>query len=238
MKNKWIYGLAIIFGLLTTYFFYQFLVSIEKKVTTDLTEEVICVAYDIPPKTQLTRIMLVKKNVPEEYIHPNAVRTMEEAVGAISLTSFVEGEQLLKSKLVSRGDTKNGLAYLIPEGERAMSLSVDQVSGVAGLIKPGDRVDVAAVISLPLRGQEETSSAIIVLQDIVILAVGKNMNDNSSKTDSDSSAKQTVTLSVTLQEAQELFLACQKGVIRLLLRSPVDNDPTKTVPFEVRNFVR
>ena len=237
MKNKSIYILALIFGLLTTYFIYGFLISVEKKVTNDLTEEVVVLAHDLTPKTLLTREMLIKKNLPAAYIHPEAIRTLDEAVGCIGLTSFVEGEQLLKSKLASKGEIKNGLAYLIPVGERAMTISVDAVSGVAGLLKPGDRVDVASVMGLPDSGEIETMSSLIVLQDIVVLAEGKNMNENNSKKTEDSSSK-TVTLSVTVEEAQRLLLANQKGTIRLLLRSPVDNSIVKTNPFETQDFVQ
>jgi pilus assembly protein CpaB len=236
LKNKWIYILAIFFGLLTTYFIYEFLITVEKKVTHDLTEEVVVLVHDITPKTLLTRDMLTKKHLPAEYIHPDAIRTLDDALGCISLTPFVEGEQLLKSKIVAKGDVKNGLAYLIPVGERAMTIAVDDVSGVAGLLKPGDRVDVASVMGLPDSSDVETMSSLIVLQDIVVLAVGKNISENSSKNTENSS--KTVTLAVTVEEAQRLLLANQKGIIRLLLRSPVDNSIVKTNPFEAQDFVQ
>ena len=237
MKNKWLYILALFFGLLTTYFIYEFLISVEKKVTSDLTEEVVVLAHNVTSKTLLTKEMLLKKNLPAAYIHPEAVRTLEEAVGCISLTPFIAGEQLLQSKLAAKGEVKNGLAYLIPVGERAMTIAIDSVSGVAGLLKPGDRVDVAAGMGLPDSANTETLSAVIVLQDIVVLAVGKNMSENSSKNTEDSSST-TVTLSVTVEEAQRMLLANQKGTIRLLLRSPVDNSIVKTNPFETQDFVQ
>lgn len=238
MKNKWIYGLALFFALLTTYFLYGFLNSVEKKVSQDATEGVVCLEYDITPQTLLTREMLIKKHLPEEYIHAQAIRSLEEAVGSISLTSFVKGEQLLKSKVASQGDIKNGLAYLIPVGKRAISIPVDEVSGVAGLLKPGNRVDVAAVLAIPDKAQEETIASLIVLQDIVVLAVGKNMEEKAGKLETESNAQKTVTLAVTLEEAKSLLLASQKGNIRLLLRSPVDNTTVNTRPFKAQDFVQ
>jgi pilus assembly protein CpaB len=237
LKNKWIYALAVIFGLLTTYFLYGFLVSVEKKTIEGSREEIVVAACDIAPQTLLTREMLTIKKVPMDYIHPQALQKMEEAVGCISLTSVVNGEQVLKSKLATPGEVKNGLAYLVPVGKRAISIAVDEVSGVAGLLKPGDHVDVAAIMSFPDGIGGEELSSLIVLQNIPILAVGKKMSDKNSKMETDSNAKKTITLAVTIQEAQSLLLAGQKGSLRLLLRSPVDDSIAWTVPFKAQDFV-
>jgi pilus assembly protein CpaB len=237
LKNKWVYLWAIVFGLLTTFLVYRFLVSVEKKATADLTEKVVVVAHDIAPRSSLTKEMLVTKNLPAEYIHTQALREIEDAVGCISLTSLVEGEQLLKSKIAFKNEIKNGLAYLIPEGKRALSMLVDEVSGVAGLLKPGDRVDVAAIISISDGKEGEVLSSLIVLQNIPILAVGKNMDEKSRKAETDNSGKKTITLEVTVKEAQSLLLASQKGSLRLLLRSPVDDSVVVTVPFKAQDFL-
>ena len=238
MKNKWIYALAVIFGLLTAYFLYGFLVSVEKKTTEDSKEEVIVAVRDIASQTLLTREMLTMEKVPVDYIHPQALRNMEEAVGCISLTSVVGGEQLLKSRLATSGEVKNGLAYLIPIGKRAISIAVDEVSGVAGLLRPGDHVDVATIMSFPDDMGGEEISSLIVLQNIPILAVGKKMSNKSSKVEVESSDKKTITLAVTIEEAQSLLLAGQKGSLRLLLRSPVDDNIVWTVPFKTQDFVQ
>lgn len=237
MKNRWIYVLSVIFGLLTCYFIYDFLASVEKKMTEGEMQEVVIVAQDIAPNTLLAKEMLITKKVAVDYIHPQALRKKDEALGSITLTALVEGEQLLKSKVVSKKDTSKGLAYLIPEGKRAMSIEADEVSGVAGLLTPGDRVDVAAVVGIPDAAGKETSHSLIVLQDISVLAIGKNLEPKQSKNDSEKEGKTTVTLAVTVEEARQLFLASQKGAVRLMLRSPVDSSTVNTSPFKAEDFL-
>lgn len=238
MKSKWIYAGALIFGLLTSYFIYDFLAKVEKSATEAKAEEIVVVACNVPAKTLLTREMLVLKKVPVEGIHAQAFRKTEEAVGSITLTNLVEGEQLLKDKLASKDEVKNGLAYLIPPDKRAISIPVDDVSGVADLLKPGDKVDVAAVLGLVDANGKERMYSLVILQDTRILAVGKKLAEKSSGKENGQEDKRTVTLAVTVEEAQSLFLANQKGVLRLLLRSPIDDNIVATTPYQQEDFLR
>jgi pilus assembly protein CpaB len=237
LKNRWIYVLAVIFGLLTCYFIYDFLVSVEKKMTEGETQEVVIVVQDVASKTLLTKEMLAVKKVVADYIHPQALRKTEEAIGSITLTALVKGEQLLKSKIVKKDDTTKGLAYLIPHGKRAVSIAVDDVSGVAGLLKPGDKVDVTAVIGIPDSAGKEVPHSLVVLQEITVLAVGKNLEEKTGKGDNSKEEDKTVTLAVTVEEARPLLLASQKGALRLLLRSPVDSSTVKTNPFKAEDYL-
>lgn len=237
MKNRWIYVFAVIFGLITCYFIYDFLVSVEKKMTEGEMQEVVIVAEDIAPNTLLTKEMLITKKLAVDYIHPQALQKKDEAIGSITLISLVEGEQLLKSKVVSKKDTTKGLAYLIPQGKRAISIAVDEVSGVAGLLTPGDRVDVAAVVGIPDATGKEISHSLIILQDISVLAIGQNLEPKNSKNDSGEEGQTTATLAVTGEEARLLLLASQKGAVRLMLRSPVDSSTVNTTSFKAEDFL-
>lgn len=237
MKSKWIYAGALFFGLLTSYFIYDFLAKVEKSATEAKTEEIVVAACNVPAKTLLTREMLVLKKVPVEGIHAQALRKTEEAVGSITLTSLVESEQLLKSKLTSKDNAKNGLAYIIPPDKRAMSIPIDEVSGVANLLEPGDNVDVAAVLGLVDSTGKETTYSLIVLQDIQILAIGKKLDEKNNSKESGQQEQKTVTLAVTVEEAQSLFMANQKGTLRLLLRSPIDDSIVAAAPYKQEDLL-
>ncbi|MDD2401484.1 MAG: Flp pilus assembly protein CpaB [Clostridia bacterium] len=239
MKNKWIYLLAVVFGLLTSYLIYDFLVKVENKMVNENTEEVVIVSCDVTSSTLLDSKMVSIKELPVDVIHPQALRKTEDAIGTISIVPLVEGEQLLKSKIVTKDDVKNGLAYLVPPGKRAMSIPVDEVSGVAGLLKPGDRVDVMAVASIPdSSGENESLYSFVVLQDVGILAVGGNLEIGKNQDKNKQVGKSTLTLAVTVEEARVLLLANQKGVIRIILRSPIDTDTVQAMPFQTRDFFK
>jgi pilus assembly protein CpaB len=236
LKSKYIIFLSLIFGLLTTYLIYDFLVKTEQSMNDTQYGEVVVAAVDVMSKTQVTNEMLQVMKVPVEYIHSLAIREKNEAIGKITNTSIAQGEQILQKKLVELGEVNYGLSYAVPVGKRAVTVAVDDVSGVAGLIKPGDKVDVAAVINLPKVGeQREVPNALVVLQDLQILAVGATMEDKTSK--KEPLDYKNITLAVTVEESRPLILASQKGTIRLMLRSPIDDSTFETTPYMPEDFL-
>lgn len=230
MKNKFVLVLCIIFGLLTSYLIYDYLTKVERAMTNIKYGEVVVTTVNVPGKTMLTNEMLTLKKVPLEYLHPQAIQKKEEAIGTITVMPLVQGEYILQSKIAKRNEVKNGLAYVVPSGKRAVTVAVDEVSGVAGLLKPGDHVDVAATVNIP-DGQREIPHSLVVLQDIQILAVDKILEDRENPAEN-----KTVTLAVTVEQSRPLILASQKGNIRLMLRSPADNSTFSTIPFRADDF--
>jgi pilus assembly protein CpaB len=236
LKSKYIIFLSLLFGLLTAYLIYDFLVKTEQSMNDTQYGEVVVAAVDVMSKTQVTNEMLQVMKVPVEYIHSLAIREKNEAIGKITNTSIAQGEQILQKKLVELGEVNYGLSYAVPVGKRAVTVAVDDVSGIAGLIKPGDKVDVAAVINLPKVGeQREVPNALVVLQDLQILAVGATMEDRTSK--KEPLDYKNITLAVTVEESRPLILASQKGTIRLMLRSPIDDSTFETTPFMPEDFL-
>lgn len=237
MKNKYILILAVIFGLLSAYMIYDYLYKVEQSLSNVKYGQVVVAAGDIAAKTRITDEMLQVKKVPLEYIHSQAVLKKEDALGKLTVFPVVQGEQVLKNKIAGQNDVKNGLAYIVPVGKRAVTVAVDEVSGISGLIKPGDRVDVAATINIPdISGTKESPYSLIVLQDLTVLAVGKILEDKSDgKAQPDS---KTLTLAVTVEQSRPLILASQKGSIRLMLRSPADDSIYNTTPFKAANFLQ
>ena len=106
---------------------------------------------------------------------------------------------------------------------RAMAVKVDSVVGVAGFVKPGDYVDVLTTMS----PDEETHTALneqaaslakIILQNVLVLAIGEQLVTEGSK----AVPVQVVTLGVTPEESEKLALASSYGKLTLTLRSRID----------------
>jgi pilus assembly protein CpaB len=164
----------------------------------------------IRPKTELMARMLVVREVPGAQAHPEALRTLEEGLGRLTRETVLAGEQVLEGRLYAR-EEKPGLTFVIPPGKRAVSVAVDEVIGVAGFIKPGDRVDVLGTFDEQVVGRTVT---VTVLQDVEILAISQRMEDKKP----DAVLATTVTLAVSLQEAEKVTLAEERGRLRLALR--------------------
>jgi pilus assembly protein CpaB len=123
--------------------------------------------------------------------------------------------------LVSDGLSKlsgaDGISATIDRGYRAVSVTINDVSGVAGLIQPGARVDV--LFTRPGTMAEAITSTI--LQDVKVLAVGRAVQANQA-VDPKAPKVPVATLVVTPEDAQKLELAKNEGRISLSLRNPLD----------------
>ena len=111
---------------------------------------------DIPAETLITAEMVVLKDLPEESVHADAALKLENAVGSIAVEPIVSGEQVLTARLAKQGEAANSLSYELEKGYRAVSVAVNEVTGVSGFIEAGDHVDVVATIIYPKPEGEPT----------------------------------------------------------------------------------
>ena len=198
----------------------------------------------IPAGVRITVGMLEVSQVPVEAFLEGTATSLSQAVGQIARIPILAGEPVLTAKLVSEASAGTGLTYLIPDGRRALAIKVDKVIAAGGLIQPGDRVDIYAVLEVdrldPLTGQRigGVERPLIVAQLIEVLAVEQELlqvlptQGNQERTPEAGGAlvKQAdpqpagsvVTLAVTPAEAQLLLFAEEEGAIRLAVRGPED----------------
>lgn len=220
---KKIYLIAAILALFTLISVYSFAGSLEKASKRDYTE-VVTAAVNITERTVLTEDMLIIKTIPTEAVTPNAIISITQAVGLFTDKMVEQGEILSSVKLHKQGEKDNGLTYFVPQGKRALTIDVDVVSGVGGFILPGNRVDILSVMVLDKKGEtgiEKIPMSLIILQNIEVLATGSSIT---VAADGKSVAYSTITLSLTPDEALTINLAASNGKLRLILRSPLDEE--------------
>ncbi len=246
---KKIYIIALVLALLTGISVYIFTGTLEKASKREYTQ-VVAAAVDIPERTVLTAEMLVLKSIPSEAVLGSAIRSIDKAVGLFTDNRMEPGEALSSTKLYTQGEKNSGMKYLIPEGKRAFTLSVDAVSGVGGFILPGDRIDILATMTMEQKSEtaskaisgtssvtisgaalEKTgvqiATSLIILQNVEVLAAGANITvlENGTRVD-----YTTITLAVSPQDAVTLNLAAVNGKLRMVLRSPLDNEIVDVKP--------
>ncbi|HSB20129.1 MAG TPA: Flp pilus assembly protein CpaB, partial [Anaeromyxobacteraceae bacterium] len=181
------------------------------------TAQVVVAAVDLPVGTRVAREHLATIEWPLASRPDSAAADPAACEGKVVATRIFKGEPVLAEKLVS-GKSGNGLAALLPEGARAVSVRVDDVVGVAGFIHPGDFVDVIVTMRPSESAGSFTSK--IILQSIKVLAVGKEV-DAAARGDKVLPAT-VATLQVDSLEAEKLALAASKGQLLLALRSAAD----------------
>jgi pilus assembly protein CpaB len=189
------------------------------------------------PAARKATVVLASRDLPVGHrIAAEDVRTVEwpadlvpsgyntqtaDVVGRGLMTAVRTNEPLLASKIAEPGSGA-GLPIVIPEGQRAMSIPVDQVVGVAGFVIPYTRVDVLLTIQPP--GQTETMTQII-LQNLTVLTAGQVTQRNEG---GDPITVNVVTLMVSPEQAERLSLATSQGRIQLALRNMLDIDDATT----------
>jgi pilus assembly protein CpaB len=191
------------------------------------TGQVLVAARDLPVGVALTEADLRLKSMPASGIPATALRRVEDATGKYAAFPLVAGETVLAAK-VSADAPGGSLAALIPPGHVAVSIAVSDVISTGGFIAPGDRVDVLGVVS-----KDASDRADLVLTDVPVLAVSQavigggaeEQRDRSSGVrQSPTSLDTTVTLVVTVDEAQRLVQVDEVGKLRLALRPRATTD--------------
>ncbi len=194
---------------------------------------VLVVNRNVPRLTRLDRTMLTVEQIPRRYVQPGALSAYEDAVDQVTIVPVLQGEQLLGTKLVAYG-IETGLAVKIPKGLRAVTIGVTDESGVAGLIKPGDFVDVLG--SFEFGGRDKSDMQTFTLyQSVLVLAVEQHLGveTDAAKSIERSLIEQrkireqrlmrkdrpTITLALLPDQAQGLVLAQETGYLYLTLRS-------------------
>ena len=213
------------------------------KPAEETMKTVVVAKQTIPAYTEITEDMVETIEYPESAVAPNAVLELENAIGCKTLVEISAQEVLMSNHLLKAEDTEGGLALLLDNGMRAMSVSVDSVTGVSNLLKVGNKVDVIVVLNAP-EGDEYTndgsasyeSSAKMLLENIEIVALDTTLTG--TPLDSDGNPYySTVTLAVTPPDAVSLALSCHEGTVYLIERPQNDNESVATSSIRVGNIV-
>jgi pilus assembly protein CpaB len=133
---------------------------------------------------------------------------------------LLTGEVLRDADVMTTRD-HGFLAAVIRPGMRAISIGVDAVSGTAGLIWPGDRVDVILLQSIedPSLPLGRRVAAETVLTNARVVAIDKQLVQGAVPGASDAPVARTVTLEVTAGEAERVSVAGRIGHLSLTVRA-------------------
>ncbi len=190
--------------------------------------------FDIAADKPISHDMLTQIEVPESYVHPQSVfiNEWERIVGQRVAHTIREGQTLLWTDFSDpRSDVE--LDQVVKEGWRAMSIPVDQVSSMGGLLQPNDHVDILGTFMKPEKKEWVT---ITLLQNVTVLAVGARLGSKERGSSESTSGRgyQTVTVLVTPEEAELLTFSVDKGKIALSLRN--ENDITTELALPPKDF--
>jgi len=229
--------LAVVFGAAAAYGVYQYLNSVrDSYVEQGDFVQVAVATQHIPAKTPISPQMFAMQEIPAKYVNNNAAVDPKEVSGKLSKTPIYQDEQILRSKISGPEDPPEELAFVVPAGQRAVTVAVNEVSGIAGMIRPGDSIDV--LVTFEAEGNEKVEKMTsLILQKIRVLATDKSMSATVGQGGQES-IYQTLTLAVTPQQAQPLVLATEHGSMRMMLRSHAEEAVIHIPATRVKDLVR
>lgn len=221
-------ALAIIIGL-GTMFMMRSALSNKGTVQASNKTEILVAAANVPAGQFIQQQHLrwqpwAPEHVTEAFVKKGPDVNGQDMVGAVARQSLRAGEPILKGQLVKSKD-RGFLAAVLNAGMRAVAAPITNVTGIAGFVFPGDRIDLILTHSINAASDEKTikqrRASVTIVRDVRVLALDQ---DSSDQTEGKPKVAKVVTLEVTPKQAEVLTLALQLGTISLSLRSLANDE--------------
>ncbi len=230
MRQKLLLLAAVFFGILAFFFTYQQINNEKAKIQASTVEiEVIVMKENLLDGEEITEAHLEKQKVrrSQDKAVSQEIPWSKRAqiIGRKASSTIPKGTILTWQSIeqISMETGKTGLSGRINKNgdgkPYAITLPVDVVSSLNGLVRPNNRVDVIGTFRRPdVKDVNLELVTMTLMQDVKVLACGSDMGNQGANA-RPSRGYGTITLEVTLEEAENLIFAQQKGRITLILRS-------------------
>ena len=247
-RNLWI---SVGAGLFATFMLYSHMQEKKSEIDKAIGDKVTVIVA----KENINYMETIYDNVVEikeklrSDVEPDAIRNTEDVVGTVAAISIKKGQTITKNAVTEPGP-ETGMAIVVSPNRRAVTIPVGPQNANAGLIRPGDRVDIFAVLEMG-KGAAARREALLFRENVAVLATGVNVTNNLPRTiEKDPSGTKliqttltgdtrysTLTVEVDVNDAQDLIflVANNPSSLFLLLRNPYDKSPVRT-RFPSSNF--
>ncbi len=188
------------------------------------TESIYVALVNINLNDPIDASMVQLQDWPKDKVPQGAITTLEELENRRPRATIIQGEPLLEGKLLAQGEVHDPIGN-IPPGMRLKTISVDAEKSAAGLLSPGDRVDIQLFVNRNPGAGIPSARTKVILQNIRIFAVDQTVQRAADGGEGRTIAK-TVSLVLTPGQANKVALAEQIGELNLIPRSPDDEAVT------------
>ena len=253
---------AIAVGALAAFMIFNYVGGVEDKANEGAERvDVFVVRQDIPkglPGEQARdEGYIVQDKIPREFLPATAVRSLDQIDGRVALNNLAANQVLVDGMFVDPAQAQIGFSARIPDNQVAVTVSIDEVHGVAGLLVPGDKVDLLVASSTGSDSGSDAASdtgeassvpsggeSRVVYHSVEILAIGQTATPQPGENITAAGAEGTtattapvvassglITFLVPLEAAQ-LITALDPGQLDLTLVGP-DYEPEPIPSFQL-----
>jgi pilus assembly protein CpaB len=214
-------GIALSIGLLTALAARSFLSHQMEAIAEGNkreTVDVVVVKTELAAGTKLSKENLAVRKIPVDFAQSGAVRPEDFARidGKAIAYNLRSGEMLMWSQMeAQRAPT---FSARLPPGRRAITVVVDEINSISGMLEPGDLIDLMFAVE-----QNGQKVVLPLLQSMQVMATGQRVVDDPKSGEKAQFA--TVTLNATPEQAKNIIIARETGKLTALLRNPNDKEP-------------
>lgn len=233
VNKTWaVLGTALAIGLLAAMATRSFLstqvAEIEAR-SQHQTVSVVVAKTELAQNTVLTNNNVAVRKIPIEYAHSGAVlpADFERIAGGTIAFQVKAGEMIMWSQMA--GKRAPTFSARLVTGHRAITVVVDEISSISGMLEPGDLIDLMFTVD-----QNGKKIVLPLLQSIQVLATGQRSVDDPKSGERTQFA--TVTLDATPDQAKNIIIARETGKLTALLRNPADKQPIGTKSYDLTSL--
>lgn len=220
-RNAIVLGVAVVLGILAVYLANAWFTGVEERQAA------------VAEKQQLVRVAVANQDLvfgapinadtvrlaswPADSLPEGAITDITRLNSGtnVAIRPIARGEPILISRISDRAI----LSANIPENMRAVTVPMNEVTGVAGFVFPGDAVDIFLTRKIPGDGaSSDDKMTTVLLESVQVLAI----DQRASETNTDVAVPKTATVLVDQRGAQKLSLANQVGTLSMALRNVED----------------
>ncbi len=238
-RKGWMWMLAgVILAMLAAMLVYRLLSSaMEARASQPQvsTVPVLVALQDIPVRGVVEEGMVAVRDMPEEFVPPEAATDINEVVGKMAIAEIKEGEVVLLSRLESPTNVTRNIALTIPDGQVVIALPAQDLMNRVGMVKPGDHVDLLFSLSFQGGGPDKTV-ALNALQNVTVQAVvvPPTLDTANSEGAPPASADKAILVAVDPQDALVIKYLLDSGAsLDFALRAPDDDSAPFVEPVDV-----
>jgi pilus assembly protein CpaB len=208
--------------------------------------EVVVSKGELAKGSYIDQSNMAVRSIPKEYLVSGSIspERFESYLGSKISVAMRTGEPLIHQAI--EGADVTTFSSKVKAGIRAMTIMVDEVNSVSGMLQPGDRIDLLLSVkppvntnlsnpSLPsLQAPEMTAT---LMQDVPVLATGKQVRPGQGDSPQ-ARTFTTVTIEASPEAAQRLVVAQRSGKLTALLRNPGDHSPLTQGPLDIYGLLQ
>ncbi|MBB4615660.1 Flp pilus assembly protein CpaB [Novosphingobium taihuense] len=229
-------GVAVVIGLVGVYLLNIVLSGVESRSEAEARAgrltNIVVATQPIPYGGEITGLNTRIVGWPEISLPKGTFKSLDQLKNRVALQAIVPGEPLLASR-VSGADGRATLSVNLQPGKFAVAVQINDISGVAGFVRPGDMVDVMLTRQIPgENARSDDKMTDVVMQAVRVLAIDQVADPGKT----DPAVARSATLEVDQLGAQKLALARELGPLSLALRrigAPPEGQPATVTPRDI-----